>query len=54
MGYKCDLTPSEKDIITSELSKGKSILEDIGRYHQTVKRFVAAPRKVCKRADNGH
>jgi len=57
MGRKCDLTPSEKDIITSELSKGKSTLEIskiIGRYHQTVKRFVAAPTKVRKRADKGH
>ena len=47
IGCKCDLTTSEKDI-TSEFSKGKSTLEIskiIGRYHHTVKRFVAAPYK---------
>ena len=57
MSRKCALTPSGKDIITSELSKGKSTLEIskiIGRYHQTVKRFVAAPTKVRKKADKGH
>ena len=55
MGRKCDLISSEKDI-TFELSKSKSILEIskiIGRYLQTVKRFVAAPMKVCKRGDKG-
>ena len=56
MGRKCDLTPSDKDITTSELSKGKSTLEIskiIGRCHQTRKRFVA-PTKVPKRVDKGH
>ena len=54
MGCKCDLTPSEKDVIPSELFKGKSTLEIskiIGRYHHTVERFVAAPMKLRKRAN---
>ena len=29
MGYKCDLTASEKSVVTSELSKGKSTLEKL-------------------------
>lgn len=57
MGRNCDLTASEKSVIISELAKGKSTLEIskmIGRYHQTAKRFIAAPTKVCKRTDKGH
>ena len=54
MGRICNLISSETDIIISDLSKGKSTLEIskiIGRYPQTVKRFVAAPTKVRKRVD---
>ena len=38
MSYKCDLTTSEKSLITFELAKGKSTLEIskiIGRYQET-------------------
>lgn len=48
MGRNCDLTASEKSVIISELAKDKSTLEIskmIGRYHQTAKRFIAAPTK---------
>ena len=57
MGRKCDLTQLEKDVIISKLSEGKSTLEiskSIGRYHNTVKRFLEDPTKKRGRADKGH
>lgn len=57
MSRNCDLTASEQSVITSGLAKGKSTLEIskmIERYHQTAKRFIAAPMKVRKRTDKGH
>ncbi|CAI9721771.1 Hypothetical predicted protein [Octopus vulgaris] len=54
MGRKCDLSASEKCVITSQLVKGKSTL-DISkikrRYHQTVKTIDTAPTKIRKRHD---
>ncbi|CAI9716632.1 Hypothetical predicted protein [Octopus vulgaris] len=56
IGRKCDLTASEKSVITSELARGHPTLEiskTIGRYHQTVKTNVIVSTKIRKRADKG-
>ncbi|CAI9735650.1 Hypothetical predicted protein [Octopus vulgaris] len=52
----CDLTASEKSVVTCEQVKGKStleIFEIIGRYRKSVKKIVTAPTKTLKRADKG-
>ena len=52
MSHKCDLTASEKSVITSELTKDKLTVEIskiIGKYHQTMTKFVAAPKRYVKK-----
>lgn len=56
MGRKSSLSDTEKNLITQELSKGKTTLDIskiLGRCHQTVKKFVANPTKIRQRADKG-